>query len=263
MPNLYAKLIEKVFFDNWTKGAAVVQFERPEIEKAANNLCIQLPKNIGDAIYSFRYRRPLPQSIVDTASKGRHWIIEGAGRSRYRFKLVKESRIVPRSDLLAVKIPDATPEIIAKYALSDEQALLAKVRYNRLVDIFLGVTAYSLQNHLRTTVKDLGQIEIDELYVGLSRSGTHFIIPIQAKGGKDQLSYVQASQDIACCTEKYPDLVCRSVSAQFMADDVIAMFEVTAEGDALKIADERHFKLVPADAISAKELAAYKRKSGR
>jgi len=38
------------------------------------------------------------------------------------------------------------------YALGDEQALLAKLRYNRLLDIFTGVVCYSLQNHLRTNV---------------------------------------------------------------------------------------------------------------
>lgn len=51
--------------------------------------------------------------------------------------------------------------------MSDEQALLAKVRYSRLVDIFLGIAAYSLQNHLRTSVVGIGQIEMDELYVGI------------------------------------------------------------------------------------------------
>jgi hypothetical protein len=30
---------------------------------------------------------------------------------------------------IAIKIPDATPEIVASNSLSDEQALLAKVRY--------------------------------------------------------------------------------------------------------------------------------------
>jgi hypothetical protein len=39
------------------------------------------------------------------------------------------------------------------------------VRYNRLLYIFLGLTTYSLQNHLRTTVKSVGgsQIAIDEI----------------------------------------------------------------------------------------------------
>lgn len=49
--------------------------------------------------------------------------------------------------------------------MSDEQALLARVRYNRLLDIFLGLATYSLQNHLRTSVTDIGQIEVDEICV--------------------------------------------------------------------------------------------------
>jgi hypothetical protein len=34
-----------------------------------------------------------------------------------------------RNSQIAIKIPDATPEIVASNSLSDEQALLAKVRY--------------------------------------------------------------------------------------------------------------------------------------
>ena len=94
-----------------------------------------------------------------------------------------------------MKIPDNTPEIIAAHALSDEQALLARLRYNRLIDIFLGITTYSLQNHLRTTVRDIGQIEIDEVYVGVDRRGCQYVIPVQAKGGSDQLSVVQTKQE--------------------------------------------------------------------
>jgi hypothetical protein len=31
---------------------------------------------------------------------------------------------------------------------------------NRIIDIFTGVTCYSLQNHLRTTLTDIGQVEV-------------------------------------------------------------------------------------------------------
>jgi hypothetical protein len=55
------------------------------------------------------------------------------------------------------------------YALNDEQALLAKLRYNGLVDIFVGIACYSLQSHLRTTVSGLGQVEIDEIYIGIDK----------------------------------------------------------------------------------------------
>lgn len=67
--------------------------------------------------------------------------------------------IEPDTMLATIKIPDGTPSIVKKYSASDEQALLTIVRYNRLIDTFLGITCYSLQNHLRTTVDGIGQIE--------------------------------------------------------------------------------------------------------
>lgn len=164
---------------------------------------------------------------------------------------------MPRDDLVTLKIPDATPEIITAYALSDEQALLAKVRYNRLIDIFLGIAAYSLQNHLRTTVAGIGQIEVDEIYVGIDRHGRQFVIPVQAKGGNDQHGAIQTQQDIACCQAKFPTLICRPVSAQFMAETRIALFELAIEDGELKIVEERHYRLVPATEISPEDLNAY------
>lgn len=255
--NRYEALISRIFHDHFKNGLTEFEFERSELNSNAKKLGIKLPDNLGDVIYSFRYRASLPQDITVTAGKGKEWIIEPAGRSRYRFKLARVSRIIPNPDLLAIKVPDATPEIIAANALSDEQALLAKLRYNRLIDIFLGITAYSLQSHLRTTVPNIGQIEIDEVYVGLNRNGQQFVVPVQAKGGTDKLATIQTSQDIACCQVKFPLLTCRPVSAQFMADDVIALFELAMRGNEVKIAEERHYQLVPADSIQADELKAY------
>ena len=113
------------------------EFSRDEFVEIAEKLGIELPKNLGDTIYSFRFRTALPDDIVATAGKDREWVIELAGRAVYRFRLAKLANIVPNPSMIAIKIPDATPEIITAYALSDEQALLAKVRYNRLVDTFL------------------------------------------------------------------------------------------------------------------------------
>ena len=201
----------------------------------------------------------MPDEIVATAGKDREWIIELAGRAKYRFRLAKFSNIVPNPSMIAIKIPDATPEIISAYALSDEQALLAKVRYNRLLDIFLGLTTYSLQNHLRTTVKAMGdsQIEIDEVYVGVNKHGEQFALPVQAKGGSDRLSVVQTAQDLACCREKFADLTCRPISAQFMSGDVIAMFELALDDKDVKLVEEKHYKLVPSDQIGSEDLKLY------
>jgi len=256
--NRYRILIEKIFFSHWSKGVTDFEFAREEIETFAAKLKIQLPKNLGDLIYSFRFRVALPEGIVATQPDGLEWIIEGAGRARYRFRLVKITRILPSENLISIGIPDATPELIRAYALDDEQALLAIVRYNRLIDTFLGLTTYSLQNHLRTTVKGIGQIEIDELYIGLDKYGCHYVIPVQAKGGKDQIGVVQTGQDLAFADEKFPEMRCRPVAAQFMSEGVIALFELTLDDGQVKVVDERHYKLVPADEIDRKAIREYR-----
>ena len=225
--NRYSQLIEGVFFDSYRKGLKQFEFAREDLELKAQELGIKLPKNLGDVVYAIRYRTDLPERILATQQKGREWIIEGAGTARYRFRLVSATRISPSENLVTIGIPDATPELIRAYALDDEQALLAIVRYNRLIDTFLGLTTYSLQNHLRTTVKGIGQIEIDELYFGVDRNGCHFAIPVQAKGGKDQIGVVQTSQDIAFVAQRFPGMRCRAISAQFIPDGSVAMFELT------------------------------------
>lgn len=255
--NRYEKLIEQVFYNSYKKGDDSVAFSKDEFEECARTLRIDLPKNVPDVIYSFRHRNPLPDSVRATALDGREWVIEGTAKGEYKFKLVKVSRIRPNENLATIKVPDATPTIVAANAFSDEQALLARVRYNRLIDAFLGVVAYSLQNHLRTTVSGIGQIEIDEIYVAIDKNGRQFVLPVQAKGGKDQLGIVQTSQDISCCQEKYPSLICRAVSAQFMDDEKIAMFELTIEDDEVKVLQEKHYKLVPADQVTSEDLKRY------
>lgn len=127
-----------------------------------------------------------------------------------------------------------------------------------MVDIFLGITAYSLQNHLRTTVVGIGQIEIDEIYVGLNRNGTQFVVPVQAKTGSDKISIVQAKQDIAYCTENFPQLICRTISTQFISKDLIAMFEVTLSEGQLKVVQEKHYKLVSSEQIFEEDLQTYR-----
>ena len=180
------------------------------------------------------------------------------GKSRYRFKLVRETRIKPRDDLVVIDVPDATPELIRAYRLDDEQALLAIVRYNRLIDTFLGLTTYSLQNHLRTTVEGMGQIEIDELYIGLDKRGCHYVIPVQAKGGKDQIGIVQTAQDIRFAEQKFRGMRCRAIAAQFMADDTVALFELTLKDDEIKVVEERHYRLVPAKDLDRDAIRDYR-----
>ena len=71
---------------------------------------------------------------------------------------------------------------------------------------------------------------------------------------------------MALGAEKYPDLVCRPIAAQFMADNVIALFEFTLdeteEGDEVRKVDESHYRLVAPTDLSREELERYRQRAG-
>ena len=258
--NCYSQILALVFDAGHKPDATEVKFARTDLEHAASAIGIDLPKNLGDLIYSFRFRYPLPQAIIDKAPEGHEWIIRGTGRAQYSFVAVpNQVRVRPREGLITTKIPDATPEIIRATALGDEQALLALIRYNRLLDVFLGLTTYSLQNHLRTTVKGIGQVEVDEVYVGLDRHGVQYILPVQAKGGTDEIGLTQIEQDLGVCAEKWTDLVARPVAVQFMDDDKIAMFELGLQDNQVAVIREAHYRLVSFTDITDEDRSLYLR----
>lgn len=256
---MYKTIITEIFESHYEGDGREFTFNREEIATAAERKGVTKPKNLGDVIYTFRHRRDLPDTILNTQPQGFKWLILGAGDAMYRFRLSRLSHIIPTQGLLIRKIPDATPEIIRRYALSDEQSLLAKIRYNRLIDLFLGINAYSLQNHLRTKIENYGQIEIDELYIGVNTHGSQFVIPVQAKGGNDKLGVIQTIQDVVYCQskDKYTNCIVKPVSAQFMEDEIIAMFELQFDGNDVSIAQERHYKLTESNNIGADDLKLY------
>ena len=258
--NRYSAIIEHIFKYKYKAGLTELEFKRDEMVSVAQKLKIALPKNLGDLVYSFRCRAELPESIQKIAPEGKTWIIRPAGHAKYRFVIIADNPLTPNVNLAETKVPDATPGIVAKYAFNDEQALLAKLRYNRLIDVFTGITCYSLQNHLRTTVPDMGQVETDEIYVGLDKKGVHYVIPIQAKGGTDKLSIVQIVQDFAVCEHKFPNLVCRPIGAQFIDDGVIVLFEFEQTADGVRISSEKHYRLVAPEEIDEKDLQSYRQR---
>ena len=169
----------------------------------------------------------------------------------------RRTPIVPCVHLFQFEMPDATPAMTAVYARGEAQLLLAKVRYNRLVDMALGLLTYSLESQVRATVPNVGPVEIDELYLGLGQTGRRFIVVVHVQSETNQLGIVQIEQDLAFCSHAFPDLSPRLVAVQFKKDDdgeVIVMFELYQRGDEIKQRAERHYRLVPADQISKQDL---------
>ena len=245
----YEQIIEKIFWQNYSDGDVKVPFEREQLVMAGQELGFDRIKNLGDIIYSFRFRRKLPVSILETQPSGMEWLIYSVGIGQYEFQLLPELDLVPKSSYEVIELLDSTPGVIAKFSFTDEQALLAVLRYNRIVDIFLGITCYSLQSHLKTSIKGLGSMETDELYIGIDKEGRNYVIPVEAKGGNDKIGRVQIDQDFALCDEKFSELICIPVAAQFLGNDRIALFRFTRKNGETLISEEKHYQLIHKDSV--------------
>jgi hypothetical protein len=218
---------------------------RDAIAEVARKSAGYKENNVADLRYQYTSgRRALPEAI----NRYGPWMISGRGKARYAFvKLAASPDIKIQADLLTILLPDATPEIVVEYAGTDEQGILAKVHYNRLLDIFLQITCYHLQNHWRTSIKGKGQCEIDDLYVGLDIDGKQFVVPVEAKCASDRLSKTQIVQMIDFARDRYPSLIMRPVGVQEMKDHSLVLIEFTPaiHPDEIKIKEMRRYKLVP------------------
>jgi hypothetical protein len=159
----------------------------------------------------------------------------------------QDDQIVPNHNLSVIKVPGSVPGLIRRYALSKEQLLLGILRHNRLIDIFTGSTCYSLQSHFRTFMPGIGEVETDEIYVGVNTAGRHFVFPVQAAGPNDSIGTIQVEKDIAVCASKLPTLTGRPIAAQLMEDGLIALFEFVMRDGEVWIDEEKHYRLVHAE----------------
>jgi hypothetical protein len=104
----------------------------------------------------------------------------------------------------------------------------------------------------------MGQIETDEIYMGIDQRGAHHFFPLQAKGQVDRIGLVQIYQDFGMCEYKYPALSGHPVAAQLLESSEIALFTFVKEGRRIRIAREKHYHLVPPEDISPEDLRRYR-----
>ena len=74
----------------------------------------------------------------------------------------------------------------------------------------------------------------------------------------DTWGIVQPTQDIRFAEQKFPGMRCRAIAAQFLEDAVIALFELTLQDSEIKVVEERHYRLVPADQLDAESIRKYR-----
>ena len=236
-PKEYDQILIELFSRLYEQGQTKLPFTKRDVEQVIADLELEI-RNVPDVTYTYRTgRSPLPAEIL----KHGHWAIDGAGKGKYVFvKLSRSPYFDLPEDMEKVAIPDATPQIVLKYQSSDEQAMLARVRYNRLVDTFVGLTTYQLQSHFRTTVQGLGQVEIDDLYLGVDENGNWSVLPVEGKAGGERLGVVQVRALSLFAREQFPGLKVRPLGIKLLSDGTFLFVEFTDQTDFDSVAARRY-----------------------
>lgn len=203
--------------------------------------------NPPDIKYTFDARRNLPAEIEQLGPMT--WL--GTKKGNYKLLRTKRRNLLPlpSTDFPAPPIEpvaDQTPPFIAKLLGRDEQATFTRVRNAGLINVALGMQAWPIQGHHRTSLS-FGQIEVDEVQAGLDR-GAAVIIPISGKGGADMLSWSQARALNTYGKEKAPvgGMSVRSIGLwRDRADTVwVVEFSPEVEIDDIRIVGQRRFRFV-------------------
>jgi hypothetical protein len=242
----YDKIITALFKQKlkFSKTKDKLDFTKDELVHTARRLKLDL-RNPPDVVYTYRTRKALPDAILKTGN----WILVPEGKGKFAFaKTTREPFVEIQQGLAHIEILNALPEIVQKYTTNDEQGLLSAIRYNRLIDIFTGVTCFHLQSHIRTTISGEGQIEIDDLYVGVDEDGAEYILPTEAKSPdeRDKLGWFQVANLVKFATQYFPGLKCRPIAAKPMGDNAVCLieFDDTADYENIGIRNIKLYRLV-------------------
>ena len=125
---------------------------------------------------------------------------------------------------------------------------VTRVLYNRLIDIFTGLTCFHIQNHYRGFVEGMGEVELDALYVGIDKTGKLYILPIEAKSQaeNEMIGRVQISQMAKLVRQDFADLDRRILAIKYLKDGTIVIieFDDQVEPDDFKIVSVSRFRLI-------------------
>ena len=88
--NRYARILEAIFLSKFREGATHLDFARTDIHTFADQLGVKRPSNLGDVLYSYRYRQLTSAAIAARTTDGHEWIIRGIGTGLYRLRFSRD-----------------------------------------------------------------------------------------------------------------------------------------------------------------------------
>lgn len=210
-------------------GSQRVEFTVRDVRQIADDLGIEIG-NAPDLVYRMRARTRLPDDILDMGFT----ILRGVGRGRYALEVggeaivrLPEHEILDHNDQTPLPVRRLLPEDLVQL---DEQGLLTIVNYCKLLDHFTGMTVYRLRSHVRRSVPDVGQAELDEIDVGVAMrdDDAPVVFPIEAKAADEVINRVQIATAVAYCETYFPGHEIRPIVVKLTYDGVLHFLEFRA-----------------------------------
>jgi hypothetical protein len=207
-------------------GSQRVEFTVRDVREVADDLGIEIG-NAPDLIYRMRARTRLPDDILDMGFT----ILRGVGRGRYALEVggeavvhLPEHEILDHNDQTPLPVRRLLPESMVDL---DEQGLLTMASYCKLLDHFTGLTVYRLRSHVRKSVPNVGQAELDEIDVGVAMRDDDIpvVFPIEAKAADEVINRVQIATAVAYCQTYFPGHQIRPIVVKLTYDGVVHFLE--------------------------------------
>jgi hypothetical protein len=247
--SVYVPIILKIFREGYAKGVTSIEFTLDDVRAAADALGVrERTRNAGDVVYRMRARTRLPPEIVDAGFN----ILRQIGRGRYCLEkgenvivdLEEDPTIIETIDTTPLPVRRLLPEMLAEI---DEQGLLTIINYCKLLNHFTGLNVYRLRNHVRKSVKGVGQAEVDTVDVGVALSDEEepIIFPIEAKAREDAINKVQIAAQVQFARQYFPDCEIRPLAIKVDGKGLLHVLEFTndIEPDSLTIVNRLTYQV--------------------
>jgi hypothetical protein len=223
---VYVPILREIVRRNYEPGIQRIEFSKQDVEEVAGDLGLKLG-NAADVVYRMRSRTRLPDDILDLGFT----VLRGIGRGRYALEVggealvhLPEHEIFDHNDQTPLPVRRLLPEDLAEL---DEQGLLTMVGYCKLLDHFTGLTVYRLRSHVRKSVPEVGQAELDEIDVGVALRDDEVpvVFPIEAKAADEVINRVQIATAVAYCQTYFPGHEIRPLVVKLTYDGVLHFLE--------------------------------------
>lgn len=224
---VYTPILLAIFKRKYVAGSSEVTFTLEELRAELVAAGLQA-RNVADLVYRMKSRTVLPEEIT---SKGFR-LLEIRGRGKYALTFSESTLIDYPDPVEVIDVQDRTPFAVRRlladdFGKTDEQGLLNVLRYNDLFSHFLRAQSYHLKGHVRRSVPQTGQVEVDDVHVALSGGldDPLILVPVEAKAKDDPVNRVQIAMQVRYANYEFPGLLVRPLTVKLFADGMVLFME--------------------------------------